>query len=162
MKLIKTLAISLFLTVGLNHESLAQNWVLDPAGFIYNTNNSGVVGIGTANPDTSYKLSVNGKVRAKEIKVEAAWSDFVFEEGYELMSLTSLEKFIKRNKRLPDIPSEAEVSENGVAIGEMHSKLLQKIEELTLYVLDLHKEGEALEELLLRIEEKAAVAEDRK
>lgn len=158
MKLIKTLTITLFLTVALNNESMAQNWQLDPAGFIYNTN-SGVVGIGTANPDTSYKLSVNGKVRAKEIKVEAAWSDFVFAEGYELMSLASLEKFIKRNRRLPDIPSEAEVSENGVAIGEMHSKLLQKIEELTLYVIELNWEGEELEKQL-SIFEKKAVIED--
>lgn len=158
MKLIKTLTITLFLTVALNNESMAQNWQLDPAGFIYNTN-SGVVGIGTADPDTSYKLSVNGKVRAKEIKVEAAWSDFVFAEGYELMSLASLEKFIKRNRRLPDIPSEAEVSENGVAIGEMHSKLLQKIEELTLYVIELNWEGEELEKQL-SIFEKKAVIED--
>ena len=158
MKLIKSLTITLFSIVALNNEIMAQNWQLDPAGFIYNTN-SGVVGIGTLTPDAAYKLSVNGKVRAKEIKVEAGWSDFVFAEGYELMSLTSLEKFIKRNRHLPDIPSEAEVSENGVAIGEMHSKLLQKIEELTLYVLDLHKEGEALEKQLLRIEKKAAIDE---
>ena len=158
MKLIKTLTITLFLTVALNNESMAQNWQLDPAGFIYNTN-SGVVGIGTANPDTSYKLSVNGKVRAKEIKVEAAWSDFVFADGYELMSLASLEKFIKSNRRLPDIPSEAEVSEYGVAIGEMHSKLLQKIEELTLYVIELNWEGEELEKQL-SIFEKKAVIED--
>lgn len=57
MKLIKTLTITLFLTVALNNESMAQNWQLDPAGFIYNTN-SGVVGIGTANPDTSCGTSI--------------------------------------------------------------------------------------------------------
>ncbi len=151
MKLIKTLTITLFLTVALNNESMAQNWQLDPAGFIYNTN-SGAVGIGTLTPDAAYKLSVNGKVRAKEIKVEANWSDFVFAEGYELMSLVRLEEFIKRNKHLPDIPSEAEVSENGVKVGEMHSKLLQKIEELTLYVIELDKEGKELEARLTNLQ----------
>ncbi len=96
------------------------------------------VGIGTTNPNR--KLDVNGTIGAKEIIVtETGWSDFVFEEDYELMPLKDLEKSIRENKKLPDIPSEKEVRENGVSLGEMQAKLLQKIEELTLYVIEQHK-----------------------
>lgn len=97
------------------------------------------VGIGTSNPDSKYRLAVNGKIRAKEIVVETGWSDFVFEKGYNLKSLEEVETFIKKNGHLPDIPSAKDVEENGVKVGEMESKLLQKIEELTLYVIDLEK-----------------------
>ena len=100
---------------------------------------SGNVGIGTISPG-AFKLAVNGNIRAKEIKVETGWSDFVFEDDYNLPTLGEVEEFIKANKHLPEIPSAKEVEENGVSLGEMDSKLLQKIEELTLYIIDLHKE----------------------
>ena len=77
----------------------------------------GNVGIGTTNPG-SYKLAVNGKIRAKEVVVETGWSDFVFEDDYELKPLNEVEIFIQTHKHLPDIPSAEEVSENGVALGE--------------------------------------------
>ncbi|MDN5215680.1 hypothetical protein QQ020_26620 [Fulvivirgaceae bacterium BMA12] len=112
--------------------------------FIINTTN-GNVGIGTKTT-SSYKLSVNGNIRAKEVKVETGWSDFVFEDDYELITLAELEAFIKANKHLPEIPSAEEVAENGVSLGEMDSKLLQKIEELTLYIIDQQKEIEILKE----------------
>jgi len=101
------------------------------------------VGIGTTNPG-SYKLAVNGTIRAKEIKVETGWSDFVFSNDYKLMPLDKLEKHIKANKSLPGIPTEKEVVENGVNLGEMQAKFLEKIEELTLYVIELKKEIEGL------------------
>ncbi|MEI6434595.1 MAG: hypothetical protein WCP32_07110 [Bacteroidota bacterium] len=101
------------------------------------------VGIGTVNP--TYKLAVNGSIRAKEIVVNTGWSDFVFDEGYNLMSLHKLEKYILNNKHLPDIPDAAEVDKNGVSLGEMDSKLLQKIEELSLYVIELNKKVEKLQ-----------------
>lgn len=101
---------------------------------------NGSVGIGTSSPDASFKLSVNGKIRAKEIKVESNWSDFVFKPDYNLMTLTELESYINTNGHLPDIPAESEVTANGVEIGDMTSKLLQKIEELTLYVIEQKKE----------------------
>lgn len=107
---------------------------------------NGSVGIGTTNPSTDYKLSVNGKIRSKEVVVEASWSDFVFEETYDLKSLKEVESFIKKNKHLPDVPSEKEITENGVSIGEMQSTLLQKIEELTLYVIEQGKRIEKLEQ----------------
>ncbi|PYF74186.1 hypothetical protein B0O44_104357 [Pedobacter nutrimenti] len=99
---------------------------------------AGKVGIQTPNPG-NYELAVNGKIRAKEVKVEAGWSDFVFEKGYPLLPLPEVESFIEKNKHLPDVPSDAEVKKNGVNLGVVHSKLLQKIEELTLYIIELNK-----------------------
>lgn len=109
--------------------------------------NDGRLGIGTWTPG-SYKLAVNGGIRAKYIDVETGWSDFVFEQGYNLMTLEDLEQYIKDNGHLPDIPSAEDVAQNGVNVGESLSKLLQKIEELTLYVIDLKKENEILKEKL--------------
>ncbi len=103
----------------------------------------GRLGIGTWTPG-NYKLAVNGGIRAKYIDVETGWSDFVFEQDYNLMTLEDLEQYIKDNGHLPDIPSAEDVAQNGVNVGETLSKLLQKIEELTLYVIDLKKENEIL------------------
>jgi len=104
----------------------------------------GKVGILTTNPG-SYELAVNGKIRAKEVRVEAAWSDFVFEKDYPLLPLKDVEAFIDKNKHLPDVPSEAEIQKNGVELGKVHSKLLQKIEELTLYIIKQEKRISELE-----------------
>lgn len=98
-------------------------------------NVNGSVGIGTQNTN-GYKLAVDGIIRAKEIKVEADWADFVFKEDYQLRSLSEVEDFINENKHLPEIPTEEDVKENGISVGEMNSKLLQKIEELTLYTIE--------------------------
>lgn len=104
---------------------------------------NGNVGIGTNNPGV-WKLAVNGKIRAKEIKVETEWSDFVFYEDYKLPTLQEVEEHIKEKGHLKDIPSAKEVVENGIYLGEMDSKLLQKIEELTLYTIQQQKEIENL------------------
>ncbi|GMN06252.1 hypothetical protein MTsPCn5_16410 [Croceitalea sp. MTPC5] len=103
--------------------------------------NSGV-GIGTIDPD-GYKLAVKGKIRAEEIKVETGWADYVFKEDYDLPTLDEVEKHIKEKGHLINIPSAKEVEENGVQLGEMNKLLLEKIEELTLYVIELKKENEA-------------------
>ena len=105
--------------------------------------NGGNVGIGTTTP--GHKLDVNGVIRAKEIKVETDWSDFVFEDDYNLKSLDEVEAYINKNKHLPDIPSESEVKEKGINLGEINAKLLQKIEELTLYVIEQNKKGKAMQ-----------------
>ena len=104
----------------------------------------GNLGVGTLNPGI-FKVAVNGNIRAKEIKVETGWSDFVFEDDYDLPTLEEVEEYIKINKHLPEIPSAEEVAKNGVNLGEMDSKLLQKIEELTLYVIDLNEEVKKLQ-----------------
>ena len=109
----------------------------------------GNVGIGTNNPTS--KFSVNGKIGCKEVEVTlAGWSDYVFANDYNLRSLDEVETYIKENKHLPDVPSEKEVLENGVNVGEMNSTLLRKIEELTLYMIQLKKENE---EMKTQIEE---------
>ena len=85
------------------------------------------------------------KIYAKEVEVrldamDKYWFDYVFYEDYKLMSLSELEKFINTNKHLPEIPSEKEVKENGINLGEMQGKLLLKIEELTLYIIEQEKQ----------------------
>lgn len=119
---------------------------------------NGNVAIGKGNP--SEKLEVTGTIRATEVKVEAQWWDEVFEEEYELLPLTELEAFIKNNKHLPEIPTEAEVEANGVALGNTTSLLLKKIEELTLHLIEKEKQidrltenQELLAERLLQLEE---------
>lgn len=100
------------------------------------TLNGGNVGIGTMTP--SDKLSVNGNIRAKQVKVETAnWPDYVFTKKYILPEIGEVKSFIDQNGHLPGIPSAKETTENGVNVGEMSGLLLKKIEELTLYVIDL-------------------------
>lgn len=115
--------------------------------------NNGNVGIGTASP--TEKLSINGKIRAREIKVETTgWADYVFEPSYQLPDLNETEQFIKEHKHLPEIPSAKEVAENGVNLGEMNSKLLKKIEELTLYLIEKDKQVTDLQERVKTLEGK--------
>ncbi|MCX2680626.1 hypothetical protein OOZ15_11795 [Galbibacter sp. EGI 63066] len=111
----------------------------------------GNVGIGTSNPDS--KLAVNGKVHAKEIKVDTDWSDFVFEDAYSLPTLEEVEQHIQEKGHLKDIPSAKEVEENGIYLGEMDAKLLQKVEELTLYTIAQQKMIKEQQELLKQQEE---------
>jgi hypothetical protein len=103
---------------------------------------NGNFGIGTLNP--SHKLSVNGTIRSKEVIVETGWADFVFDKKYKLPSLFEVEKYINENNHLPNIPSAEEIQTNGLKVGEVQTKMMQKIEELTLYVIELKKEIELL------------------
>ncbi len=97
------------------------------------------VGIGTLTPQE--KLSVNGKIRAKEIKVEATnWPDYVFKQNYDLMPLQQLETYIKANGHLPGVPSAQKAQQEGVELGEMNKILLKKIEELTLHLIEKDKQ----------------------
>jgi len=98
-------------------------------------------------------LNPNGKLKAKEVEVTLAnWPDFVFEDSYDLLSLSEIEQYIKQNHRLPNIPSAKEVEENGVNLGDMQGKLLQKVEELTLYIIEQEKQMKELEKRLSEIE----------
>lgn len=115
----------------------------------------GSVGIGTTAVPTGYKMAVLGKVIAEEIKVRKqsnGWPDYVFSSTYKLPSLNEVEKFIKKNSHLPEIPSAKEIEENGLVLGEMNAKLLQKIEELTLYIIEQNKKIISLEEKNKQIE----------
>ncbi len=94
----------------------------------------------TSQTGTRYKLDVEGPIRAHEIVVNTTGADFVFDPAYKLRPLSELETFIRTNKHLPDIAPAKEMQENGVSAGEMQAKLLQKVEELTLYVIEKDKE----------------------
>lgn len=123
-----------------------QNLLLAPSG--------GNIGIGTFTP--TYKLDVCGTIRAQEIKVESVnGCDFVFKDDYKLMNLNRLEKFIKTNKHLPEVASEKEMAENGVNMKEFQMKLLQKIEELTLYTIEQNKKIQSLEKIVKKIKVKS-------
>jgi hypothetical protein len=115
-----------------NGGNLTNNLILQNSG--------GNVGIGTADPK-GYKLAVAGNMIAESVKVQfqGSWSDFVFAKDYKLPTLRETEKHIKEKGCLPGIPSAVEVKANGIDLGDMNGKLLQKIEELTLYIIDQQK-----------------------
>ena len=103
----------------------------------------GNVGIGTIYPDA--KLAVKGHIHTQEIRVDmtgAMVPDYVFEKSYNLRSLDEVENFINQNKHLPEVPSAKEIEANGVNLGEMNMLLLEKVEELTLYMIELQKQNE--------------------
>ncbi len=86
-------------------------------------------------------VRIDGKLYAKEIRCRTnVWSDFVFKSDYKLKSLDEVESFINENNHLPDVPNESTVMEEGIDVGEMNAILLQKIEELTLYIIDQQKQ----------------------
>lgn len=109
----------------------------------------GNVGIGTnlaTNPN-NYKLAVNGIIGAREVMVEVdkpveSWPDYVFKKNYKLTSLKDLENYISQYNHLPDVPSSNDISENGLKLGEMNALLLKKVEELTLYIIEMNKQME--------------------
>ncbi|WP_426484977.1 hypothetical protein [Flavobacterium sp. 2] len=116
-------------------------------------NIEGNVGIGTINP--ANKLDVNGTIHSKEVKIDMnGWSDFVFKKDYDLPTLQEVEKHITEKGHLENIPSEEEVLKNGINLGEMNSKLLQKIEELTLYMIEQNKTIEELKQEIKNIKSK--------
>jgi len=109
------------------------------------------VGIGTGSP--MFTLDVNGTIRSTEIKVQAQTADFIFEDDYQLKELSEVEQFITTNKHLPDIPSAKQMEEEGVGLAEMNKLLLQKVEELTLYAIELEKRDRKKAEKLEKLEE---------
>jgi len=120
---------------------------------------SGQVGIGTRTMGT-HKLAVAGSIGARQIKVEATgWSDFVFEEDYNLPSLKEVEQHIAEKGHLQDIPSAENIIANGFDLGEMDAKLLQKIEELTLYTIEQEKQITAQQEKNEQLEARLAKLE---
>jgi hypothetical protein len=112
---------------------------------------NGNVSIGSnAGTDPNYKLSVDGAMRAREIEVNlSTWADYVFEESYELMPLTEVEAFIDENQHLPNIPAANDMVETGLNVGDMQVKMMEKIEELTLYIIAQDKKINALEAVVL-------------
>jgi hypothetical protein len=95
----------------------------------------------------SFRVEGSGLVRCRKIKVDTqTWPDYVFEKDYHLMPLKELEEYIQTNKHLPNIPCQEQVLKDGVELGEMNVKLLEKIEELTRYLIEQNKELKVLKE----------------
>ena len=97
---------------------------------------------------STYKLAVSGGILTEKVRVAtngtAFWADYVFDKSFRLKPLREVENFIKENKHLPDVPSTSEVTKNGIDLAETQALLLQKIEELTLYVIQQQKEIDKL------------------
>lgn len=134
-----------------------ENIILGTAGLermkiAYNGN----IGIGTSNPTA--KLAVNGDIKATRVKVTtnaADWPDYVFSTSYQLPGLLQLEEYIRKHQHLPGVPSAEEVKKEGSAdLGSMNEILLRKVEELTLYMIELKKENTALKGRIESLETK--------
>jgi hypothetical protein len=141
-----------------NNELLARNdgrkadlfLQADSGNIVLCANEQGAVGIGvtagTSIP-AGFLLAVDGKVISEEVKVQLSgnWPDYVFNSNYRLPSFDELRKFIAENKHLPNIPAAAAVEKNGIELGDMQKRMMEKIEELTLYILQLEKKITQLE-----------------
>jgi hypothetical protein len=106
--------------------------------------------VGTTSAAPGYMFRVGGKMICEEVKVklEGSWPDYVFDKKYSLPTLPELQRFIEENKHLPNIPPASIIEKNGVELGDMQRKMMEKIEELTLYILQLHNEIETLKKTL--------------
>ncbi|MFT6384039.1 MAG: hypothetical protein ACJAQR_000864 [Bacteroidia bacterium] len=152
----------MMLVLGMSFSAQAQNWKTDGSNSgtdqlgTNSTDNlnivtngqtrivvkgtDGNVGIGT-DKTTGYKLSVEGKIRAREVVINLdTWADYVFADSFILMPIETLASYIKAEKHLPGIPSEKEVVEEGLSLAAMQVSMMQKIEELTLYIIQLQKQ----------------------
>jgi hypothetical protein len=118
----------------------ANNWVNGTFNPLLVVRSDGRIGIGTE-AFADEILAINGSVRTKEVKVETAnWPDYVFKKSYKLLTLDEIENFIKEKGHLPEMPSAADIEIKGQNLGEMNAKLLKKIEELTLHLIEKDKQ----------------------
>lgn len=144
-----------FLVYDNGGSSIGSNFTSPPADGLYVNGN---LWVNTTSGATGYELAVDGQIICEEVKVQisGSWPDYVFDEGYKLPTLDEVEKHIEEKGHLPNIPSACEVEDDGLTLGEMQKKLMEKVEELTLYTIQQQKEIEALkkqnEELLKRME----------
>jgi len=111
----------------------------------YGTGNayiSGVVGIGTTTVPPGYAFAVNGSAIATSFTVQSygSWPDYVFKSGYKLLPLNDVKAYIDQNHHLPDVPSAEQVAKDGLNLGDMNKMLMQKVEELTLYLIEKDKQ----------------------
>ncbi|MFI5219303.1 MAG: hypothetical protein ACHQNT_07410 [Bacteroidia bacterium] len=102
--------------------------------------------IGTTTSATGYLASIGGKLIAEEVRVDlkAVWPDYVFDKNYSLLSLDELEQFIVKHNHLPGIPDAGNIKSSGIMLGEMQTKTMEKVEEVTLYLIQLKNENNLL------------------
>lgn len=131
--------------IGVQDDSNAGFYVATQGKYRLSVRQEGGVGIGTRSVPSGYLLAVNGRVICEELRVDLSqnWPDYVFADNYKLMPLKELGKYIETNRHLPGIPAAKEMENHGLAVGEMQRKLMEKVEELTLYLLDQQKTIEA-------------------
>jgi len=122
--------------------------------YMYSDMGGARVGINTTNVPAGYHFSVDGKAIMEEVQVASSgnWPDYVFTDTYKLNSLSEVSSFISENGHLPNIPTAKEVKENGIKLGEMNAKLLEKVEELTLYLIEKDREINDLKERMSKLE----------
>lgn len=150
--------------VGYDNANMNYTAELPGAAHVFNTNgaqalriqNNGNVLIGkTTQTNATYKLDVNGNLRANKVVVNTTGADFVFDPAYRLAALPAVEQFIQQHHHLPGIAPAAEMQQNGIDMGEHGTKLLQKIEELTLYIIEQDKKIKALNKRLNTLEKRS-------
>ncbi len=134
----------------LSQSSFAQTQVQFPTGI--------AVGDVSAARPAGYAAYITGGILTEKVRVATVaggfWADYVFEPTFKLRSFDELESFIKLNKHLPDVPSSKEVSQNGIDLAQTDALLLQKIEELTLYMIEQNKKINNLEKKVKRLSKK--------
>lgn len=144
---------------------LIQN---NSANNIYLANGGGRVGIGVGGGDLvgNYRLYVDNGIMTERVRVAVRgtgnWADYVFADDYDLKSLENVEKFVQKNKHLPNIPSAQQVVDEGYELNEMDAKLLEKIEELYLHTIQLNKENKQLRQELNEVKTNLKRLNDKK
>jgi len=121
------------------------SWLINNAtGDMYLGNGYDVI---DKNKGAGYKLRVDGKIISEEVRVQlfGSWPDYVFDKNYKKLSIDEMEKYVILNKHLPNIPSAIEIENNGQNLGELQKKMMEKIEELSLYIIELNKKIKILE-----------------
>ena len=123
---------------------------------------SGAVGMGSSTPQANARLAVNGTIYAQKIEaIQTGWPDYVFERGYSLMPLPNLQRYIQQHRRLPGVPSAKDAADSGVDLGDNQALLLQKVEELTLYLIEAHKNTEERQQKIDRLKTAASRLDDQ-
>ncbi len=137
-----------------NGASIGKRLIIDQA--------SGDVGIGTSDMALGYKLSVDGMIICTNLVMlpQESWPDYVFAKGYDLMSLEKVQSHIEKHHHLPGIPSATEIAEDGVNVGQMQTLMMKKIEELTLYVIDLNEQMKELKAENVKLRSEVLTSKD--
>ena len=134
------------LRIGTNSTNVDGKFVIRTGGADRVFVDGAGMSIGTTTAAAGYMLRLGGRMICEEVKVklEGSWPDYVFKPDYKLISLAHLEGFINKHGHLPSIPTAAEIKSNGLELGDMQQKMMEKIEELTLYIIQLKKEMDTM------------------